>query len=123
MIALQQLLLQRRKTQPRFGIFHRHHFLEFGRLPKRRKPLRQSRKTELIAQQRNSAEVGVRHFNWFVFERQNELTEAINSNRRPHRRGRALKHEIIRKSPAFTHVFPNRGLESFVRVHQLELHC
>jgi hypothetical protein len=39
--------------------------------------------TELIAQPRKAAEVRIRHFNKLVFQRQNELREVINLDRRP----------------------------------------
>jgi hypothetical protein len=61
-----------------FPHFCNHHFLEICRLPKRRKTLRQSYETELVGQQRKIADVGVRHFNIFLFQHQNELTEVIN---------------------------------------------
>jgi hypothetical protein len=45
-------------------------------------PLRETKEAELVAQYRTTADVGVRDFNIFLLQRQNELTEGINGDRR-----------------------------------------
>jgi hypothetical protein len=71
-----QTLLQHRKKEPRFEIFH--HCLVIERLLKRRKRLRQTLQTELVPQQRKYAQVPIPHFDIFVFQPQNKLMEVIN---------------------------------------------
>jgi hypothetical protein len=55
--------LQHRKMQSHFRFFDHHNFLEIRGLPKRRKLLRQTNETELFAQQRKAAQVGIRDLN------------------------------------------------------------
>jgi hypothetical protein len=55
----------------RFRLFHQH-FLKDAESGAARG------KTELVGQSRKATDVGVRHFNIFIFQHQNDLMKVIN---------------------------------------------